>query len=97
MTCTRKLLGQRNKRNKEENYSVLPCKSKDHERVKVPLTVSKIVAILTARGLAFGTGSVFSNTPPQTFRRPRADAKCLALALGRAFVRVSATISSVGQ
>ena len=61
MTCTRKLLGQRNKRNKEENYSVLLCKSKDHERVKAPLTVSKIVAILTARGLAFGTGSVFSN------------------------------------
>ncbi|OSD00478.1 hypothetical protein PYCCODRAFT_683469 [Trametes coccinea BRFM310] len=37
------------------------------------------------------------NTPPQAEARPRAVAKCLALTEGSAFVRVSATIESVGQ
>ena len=38
-----------------------------------------------------------SNTPPQSLESPSARAKCLTLALGRALVSVSATISSVGQ
>ena len=40
---------------------------------------------------------VYPNTPPQTVTSPRAVAKCFTFADGRAFVRVSATISSVGQ
>lgn len=39
----------------------------------------------------------YPNTPPQTITSPRAVAKCFTFAEGRAFVSVSATISSVGQ
>ena len=38
-----------------------------------------------------------SNTPPQSLESPSAHVKCLTLALRRALVSVSATISLVGQ
>ena len=38
-----------------------------------------------------------SNTPPQAACSPSEVAKCFALTLGRAFVSMSAVISSVGQ
>ena len=38
-----------------------------------------------------------SNTPPQMVCSPREVAKCFALILGKALVRVSVTILSVGQ
>ena len=37
------------------------------------------------------------NTPSQAGESPNLTAKCLTLAEGNAFVRVSATMSSVGQ
>lgn len=37
------------------------------------------------------------NTPPQADTRPNSVVKCFTFVDGRAFVRTSATISSVGQ
>jgi len=38
-----------------------------------------------------------SNIPPQAVERPNLEAKCFTLVEGSAFVKASASISSVGQ
>ncbi len=44
-----------------------------------------------------GPSGLNANTPPQAGESPRADAKCFAFVEGSAFVKISATMSSVGQ
>ena len=47
---------------------------------------------------AFGPrGYQYSNTPLQTVASPNSFAKCFTFAEGKAFVKTSATMSSVGQ